>query len=288
MNFARQVLDLSIKIYGADSEETAIAYGNLGRLYYLTEKRRESVENYEKALEIYKKDASKNELMYAGTMQKIGAVIMSEFVNIDRRKLDKAEEMFTKSLGIIENRFGAESRESLPFLKSLLDFYIYKSKDDDKIFETTRQLFVRYYTATAKNNNGDQETRREIDDIFFCFLNRAEIKDRAERKKQFEEATKNFRETSDTPDKGVVNGIALRLEKPSYPNAAKAVRAAGSVMIRVQIDEQGSVTGAKAFCGHPLLRAASEQAAAKTKFKPTLIDGKPVKVAGIVVYNFIP
>lgn len=87
--------------------------------------------------------------------------------------------------------------------------------------------------------------------------------------------------------KGVVNGNALNLPKPAYPAAAMAVRAEGAINVQVLIDEEGKVVSAQAVSGHPLLRAASEQAALGAKFKPTLLSGQPVKVNGIIVYNFV-
>jgi TonB family protein len=86
---------------------------------------------------------------------------------------------------------------------------------------------------------------------------------------------------------GVVNGLASNLAKPSYPAAAKAVRASGVVSIQVLIDEEGNVVSANAVSGHPLLRAASEKAAREAKFYPTLLCGQKVKVSGIITYNFV-
>lgn len=86
---------------------------------------------------------------------------------------------------------------------------------------------------------------------------------------------------------GVLNGSALSLPKPAYPAAARAVNASGAVNVQVLLDEGGSVVSANAVSGHPLLRQAAEQAALGAKFKPTLLSGQPVKVNGIIVYNFV-
>lgn len=88
--------------------------------------------------------------------------------------------------------------------------------------------------------------------------------------------------------KGVVNGSAISLPKPPYPAAARAVRASGAVNVQVLIDENGSVVSANAVSGHPLLRQAAESAARGARFKPTLLSGQPVKVNGVIVYNFVP
>jgi protein TonB len=87
--------------------------------------------------------------------------------------------------------------------------------------------------------------------------------------------------------KGVVNGQAISLPKPPYPPAAKAVRAAGTVSVQVTIDENGNVISASAAGGHPLLQQAAVGAARQAKFRPTLLSGTPVKVTGIITYNFV-
>ena len=89
-----------------------------------------------------------------------------------------------------------------------------------------------------------------------------------------------------TVTEGVINGKATSLPKPPYPPAAKAVGAGGAVSVQVKIDEQGYVTSAKAISGHPLLRNAAESAARNAKFSPTYLSKQPVKVVGVIIYNF--
>ena len=91
---------------------------------------------------------------------------------------------------------------------------------------------------------------------------------------------------SKTISGGVLNGKATNLVKPAYPPAAKAARASGAVNVQVTVDEKGDVVAASAVSGHPLLRASAVQAARQSKFSPTLLSGKPVKVTGVIVYNF--
>jgi protein TonB len=87
---------------------------------------------------------------------------------------------------------------------------------------------------------------------------------------------------------GVINGKAINLPKPIYPAAARAIRAAGAVNVRVMVDENGDVVSAEAVSGHPLLRASATASAREAKFKPTILSGKPIRVNGIIVYNFTP
>lgn len=85
---------------------------------------------------------------------------------------------------------------------------------------------------------------------------------------------------------GVITGKASSLPKPPYPQMAKAVGAGGAVNVQVTIDENGNVISAKAVSGHLMLRQVSEEAARKAKFSPTTLSEVPVKVTGIIVYNF--
>jgi TonB family protein len=87
---------------------------------------------------------------------------------------------------------------------------------------------------------------------------------------------------------GVLNGKAISLPRPVYPAAARAVRAAGSVQVQVLLLEDGTVWSAEAVSGHPLLQASSVNAACGARFSPILLEGRPVRVSGIITYNFLP
>jgi TonB family protein len=87
---------------------------------------------------------------------------------------------------------------------------------------------------------------------------------------------------------GIMNGRAKSLPAPAYPAAASAVRASGTVTVQITVDEEGNVISATAVSGHPLLRAAVVEAAREAKFAPVLLSGNPVKVSGVVTYNFVP
>ncbi|HEX8068400.1 MAG TPA: TonB family protein [Pyrinomonadaceae bacterium] len=85
---------------------------------------------------------------------------------------------------------------------------------------------------------------------------------------------------------GVLNGRAIAMPAPDYPETARRVRASGLVAVEVVIDVTGRVISAKATSGHASLRVAAEGAAMKARFSPTLLSGQPVKVTGVINYNF--
>ena len=86
---------------------------------------------------------------------------------------------------------------------------------------------------------------------------------------------------------GVLNGKAISLPKPAYPPIAKAARASGTVTVQVTVDESGKVISARAVGGHPLLQQSAVQAAYGARFSPTQLSGQPVKVTGLITYNFV-
>jgi periplasmic protein TonB len=86
---------------------------------------------------------------------------------------------------------------------------------------------------------------------------------------------------------GVLNGKAISLPKPAYPPIARAAHASGTVVVQVLIDENGSVVSATAVSGHPLLTQAAVNAARSARFSPTKLSGQPVKVTGVIQYNFV-
>ena len=85
---------------------------------------------------------------------------------------------------------------------------------------------------------------------------------------------------------GVLNGTALSLPQPVYPEPAKRMRAAGLVAVEVVLDETGKVVSATAVSGPTILREAAIQAALKARFSPTKLSGQPVKVSGTINYKF--
>lgn len=82
---------------------------------------------------------------------------------------------------------------------------------------------------------------------------------------------------------GIVNQRAKYLAKPIYP---KGCRCEGVVKVRIVVDTDGNVISAEADSGNPQLRASAVEAARKTKFSPSRIDGPPIFVVAFLEYKF--
>jgi protein TonB len=85
---------------------------------------------------------------------------------------------------------------------------------------------------------------------------------------------------------GILNGKAVSLPAPVYPEMAKKARSFGLVEVEVVIDITGKVISAKAVKGPALLQQSAEQAAKLARFTPTLLSGQPVRITGVITYNF--
>jgi TonB family protein len=85
---------------------------------------------------------------------------------------------------------------------------------------------------------------------------------------------------------GVLNGTAISLPSPVYPDTARRFRVSGLVTVEVVVDEKGQVISAVATSGPPSLREVAVQAALRARFSPTKLSGQPVKVAGTINYKF--
>ena len=87
--------------------------------------------------------------------------------------------------------------------------------------------------------------------------------------------------------KGPITGEAVYLPKPAFPPIAKQMRAQGAVAVQVLIDETGKVVSANAVSGNPVFLHAAQKAAFQARFKPTRLGDQPVKVSGVITYNFV-
>lgn len=85
---------------------------------------------------------------------------------------------------------------------------------------------------------------------------------------------------------GVLNGKAISLPPPIYPEIARRMRTGGLVQVEVIVDENGKVISARATSGPSGLRDVAVEAALRARFTPTKLSGQPVKISGRIDYNF--
>jgi protein TonB len=85
---------------------------------------------------------------------------------------------------------------------------------------------------------------------------------------------------------GVIAGNKLGGMTPQYPAIAKAQRIEGTVVLHVAISTEGAVEEVTPISGPEALRDAAVEAVKTWRYKPYLLNGKPVEVDSQVYVPF--
>jgi protein TonB len=85
----------------------------------------------------------------------------------------------------------------------------------------------------------------------------------------------------------ILSGKAQSLPQPPYPIIAKQAHVQGPVSIQILVSEEGKVISAQAVSGSAMLTPAAKEAAMRARFSPTMLNGQPVKIQGVITYNFV-
>jgi protein TonB len=85
----------------------------------------------------------------------------------------------------------------------------------------------------------------------------------------------------------VAAAMLIHRVQPSYPPLARQVRIQGTVRLEAIISEGGEIANLRLISGHPMLVQASLDAVAQWRYRPTMLNGRPVAVITTVDVNFI-
>jgi TonB family protein len=85
---------------------------------------------------------------------------------------------------------------------------------------------------------------------------------------------------------GVMAANLLAAPMPAYPKLASLTRMQGNVVMQAIISKSGTVESVRVIKGHRLLRGAATSAVRSWRYRPYLINGRPVEVATIVSVDF--
>jgi TonB family protein len=273
---AREALQLRERALGSEHEDLIPLITNLGEISYALKTLDDAEAFFRRAIALSEKAFGKNDVRLAPMWERLA------FVEHDRKKDEAAETALSKALGIRENANGGQEPAIAQAAFNLGQ--LYQINHD---YEKAAPLYAR---AIAIWENAGEAMRPkllkalEADVLVLTALNKTEEVSKV----QLRVAELSGKEA--VVNGGVLNGKALALMTPSYPMAARSDRASGTVRVQVLIAEDGHVISAKAIDAgrmHPALITAAENAARKSRFSPTFFNGQPVKVNGIIIYNFV-
>lgn len=84
----------------------------------------------------------------------------------------------------------------------------------------------------------------------------------------------------------VLLGKVIERRVPIYPELVRRIRLQGDVAVEVIISPEGRVESVRAVSGHPMLTQTALNAARAWRFEPTLLNGVPVRVTGVITFVF--
>ena len=73
---------------------------------------------------------------------------------------------------------------------------------------------------------------------------------------------------------------------PAYPRLASLTHMRGNVVMQAIISKTGTVESIHVIKGHHLLRGAATNAVRSWRYRPYLVNGRPVEVATTVTVDF--
>ena len=85
---------------------------------------------------------------------------------------------------------------------------------------------------------------------------------------------------------GVTQGLIVTKVQPEYPKKARKKKVQGAVLLRIFITPEGDVREVTLVSGDPLLAPAAIDAVKQWKYRPYLLQGRPVEVESQVQVNF--
>ena len=75
--------------------------------------------------------------------------------------------------------------------------------------------------------------------------------------------------------------------EPVYPPLARQARIQGTVRFNIMVSKEGAVEQMTLVSGHPLLVSAAQDALRQFKYRPVMLNGKPIAVQTTVDVNFV-
>jgi tetratricopeptide (TPR) repeat protein len=274
---AKRALELREEALAADDDLVQASVLNLAEIYKATKKYAEARRLFERLLTTYQRKVGNDDAGMAALLDKVAVVA---FLQGD---FDQSEKNYQRALTIRETAFGKNSAEVASSLFVLAEFYRFTGK-----FEKAAPRYEESIRIRSKVLGFRDAEYKKVRERYLCVGYESRAKGVKERVSEFD---KKFSEADPEDARNlheILNGRALSLPKPSYPEEARRGYLEGIVVVKATIDEQGNVIAADDMCGgNPLLVKPSLVAAHKAKFSPTIVDGKPVKVTGDIIYRFV-
>jgi TonB family protein len=272
----KQALAMWEKELGKEHKLIATGSATLGEMYMALKRYDEAAGAYRRALKIEERLLGHEHPDLAVLVIKLG------WMRYGNAHVGDAEALFKRAVAIREKQ-GADDVGVAEPLLSLAAFY-------QKIRRPAAAVPIYQRVIAVQEKHFGPEGRPLVETLEQCSCALQEDKKMTEANEMMRRAALiegKANPASMVVGDEVLRGYAIHKEPPPYPPEAMAKRISGLIRVKIEIDETGSVTDAKIICGGGMLAAVSHEAALKWRFNSTLLNGQPVKVRGILTFNFM-
>jgi TonB family protein len=273
---AKRALEIREKLLPPNDIRVSTSLTSLGKIYVANKDYKLARAVFQRLLDIQEKQFGPENLRLAETLEWLG------MLHYQAENSRESEASYKRALAIREKGFGSNHAEVARSLFALAQFY-----RAERRLQPAVETYTRALTLYGQLGGTDSPDFRQVSEAFSCL---GYTHNKPELFKQVHAIWQQFAsQEAREPEYGqVLNGRAISLPRPDYPDGARSLRLSGTVVVKVLIDEQGKVIKAEDMCqGPPYLSEASVAAAFKARFTPTKLSGMPVRVNGIIQYNFV-
>ena len=273
---AKRALEIRERLLPRTDPRVALSLSYLADLYRARRDYGAAKNVLQRLLQIQEEQSGPTDPGLARTLERLALTHLSD------GEPSKAEGEYKRALQLKEKALGPDDVQIADTLVGLGT--VYRAQNN---FKSGAPIFKRALTIYAQRSGVKSPAFRQAGEGFSCLahetMNRDAIKDLDEIWKQFAPPGSQ----SESPY-ATLNGKALSLPKPVYPEAARVRRISGVVVIKVEIDENGRVSNAYDLCqGSPYLTPGAIESARNARFEPVKVSGQPVKVEGAIMYRFV-
>ena len=273
---AKRALQIREKLLPPDDQRVLSSLFNLGEVYLAKKENKPAREIFLRLVRIQEQRFGPEDVRLANTFDRLG------LLHYRLGKFDEAEVAYKSAVALREKHTGANQADLARAHYAIAEFYRARSR-----FAEAASGYKHSLLILAKTAEGNTPEFERAGDGLTCM---SYADPSLNIRQEWNEILRVAYPGVESPEPGkVLNGMAIELPIPPYPAAARVHRYSGTVVVKVEIDETGKVIKARDICnGPPYLSDVSVAAAWKARFTPTKLSGMPVKVVGIIQYNFVP
>jgi tetratricopeptide (TPR) repeat protein len=267
--------ELSLREKLADDRSLAIINFNIGGIYREKKDYVKSIKHFETAINYYRRALGENHEKVLNSLNQLFRVL------ILKDEKTRAVEVLKTANAIAENLYGKESREVADYYLAQAQVYKSMNRIDDADSAYQQAILVNDKLQKTKSAAERAEERE-----YMCFLTNDRSIDFYKKWDDFNKKRDKIR-GENVLQGDIVNGKAIKLAKPELPPKTSIPWGGKIILVSVTINENGDIERATAVCNdYQVLTSASIKAAFQSKFTPTFLDGKAIKISGLIKYSF--